>query len=214
MRLPWKPSLSADPFQHPGKTRGRHRRAALIDEKMPANRGPAGAMPGARRQSRVGRGFARAHRRCHRAFRLNVTGSIQSRTGFKCGTGRRLFCLRCVHGAANRRGGYTSPRASPRASHCIGAVVRRRRWSRQVGNDGVVRVLVSLTEARNLKEGTASAPAPDSTRYGSGQARSMNAGGLTMRLAPSASRRAKRPHCESNWTSGESGHCSNGCAGR
>jgi hypothetical protein len=35
-------------------------------------------------------------------------------------------------------------------------LVRRRRWPRQVGNDGIVPVLVPLVEARNRKEGAAS----------------------------------------------------------
>jgi hypothetical protein len=40
-------------------------------------------------------------------------------------------------------------------------LVRRRRWPRQAGNDGVVRVLVPLTEARNHKEHATSDVPPD-----------------------------------------------------
>jgi len=39
-------------------------------------------------------------------------------------------------------------------------LVRRRGWPRQVGNDGVVRVLVPLTEARNVSKPTALVVAP------------------------------------------------------
>jgi len=39
-------------------------------------------------------------------------------------------------------------------------LVRRRGWPRQVGNDGVVRVLVPLTEARNISKPEASGAAP------------------------------------------------------
>jgi hypothetical protein len=41
-------------------------------------------------------------------------------------------------------------------------LVRRRRWPRQVGNDGVVRVTVPLTEATNPRERVVSGLAPDS----------------------------------------------------
>lgn len=40
-------------------------------------------------------------------------------------------------------------------------LVRRRRWSRQVGNDGVVRVLVPLTEARNHRQPASSDASPN-----------------------------------------------------
>jgi hypothetical protein len=42
-------------------------------------------------------------------------------------------------------------------------LVRRRRWPRQVGNDGVVRVTVPLTEAKNPRESAVSGLAPDNT---------------------------------------------------
>ena len=49
-------------------------------------------------------------------------------------------------------------------------LVRRRGWPRQVGNDGVVRVLVPLTQARKVSKGAGrplapatSAPAPDTS---------------------------------------------------
>jgi hypothetical protein len=41
-------------------------------------------------------------------------------------------------------------------------LVRRRGWPRQVGNDGVVRVLVPLTEARNVRNSAGGALAPAS----------------------------------------------------
>ena len=41
-------------------------------------------------------------------------------------------------------------------------LVRRRGWPRQVGNDGVVRVLVPLTEARNVSSSAGGALAPAS----------------------------------------------------
>ena len=40
-------------------------------------------------------------------------------------------------------------------------LVRRRHWPRQVGNDGVVRVLVPLTEAKNTRERAVLEVAPD-----------------------------------------------------
>jgi hypothetical protein len=40
-------------------------------------------------------------------------------------------------------------------------LVRRRHWPRQVGNDGVVRVLVPLAEAKNPRERTVLEVAPD-----------------------------------------------------
>jgi hypothetical protein len=40
-------------------------------------------------------------------------------------------------------------------------LVRRRRWARQVGNDGVVRVLVPLAEARKRKPTALADTAPD-----------------------------------------------------
>jgi hypothetical protein len=42
-------------------------------------------------------------------------------------------------------------------------LVRRRRWPRQVGNDGVVRVTVPLTEAKNPRGSAVSGLAPDNT---------------------------------------------------
>lgn len=41
-------------------------------------------------------------------------------------------------------------------------LVRRRRWPRQAGNDGVVRVLVPLTEARKRRQGAAPDMSPNS----------------------------------------------------
>ena len=38
------------------------------------------------------------------------------------------------------------------SQHSVERLVRRRRWSRQVEDDGVVRVLVPLTEVKNVKE--------------------------------------------------------------
>jgi hypothetical protein len=42
-------------------------------------------------------------------------------------------------------------------------LVRRRRWPRQVGNDGVVRVTVPLTEAENPRKGADPGLAPDNS---------------------------------------------------
>jgi hypothetical protein len=42
-------------------------------------------------------------------------------------------------------------------------LVRRKHWPRQVGNDGVVRVIVPLTEARKLRQRTAPDVLPDNT---------------------------------------------------
>jgi hypothetical protein len=50
-------------------------------------------------------------------------------------------------------------------------LVRRRHWPRQVGNDGVVRVLVPLAEAKNAKERAALEVAPDTDGPPPGHAR-------------------------------------------
>jgi hypothetical protein len=42
-------------------------------------------------------------------------------------------------------------------------LVRRRHWPRQVGNDGIVRVLVPLTEARNRRQSAAADMSPDNS---------------------------------------------------